>query len=686
MSEIRLEPLTMPAANLGPENPLPPILAAADVHAGSKIDASVSPEDRDFLGWGNPPGLLPYRLQDGYDRNRSPRTFNVVVLENEYLRATFFPELGGRLWSLAHKATGRELLARNPVFQPANLALRNAWFSGGVEWNLGWTGHWPYTCSPLFAARTWLPDGTPALRMWEWERVRQVPLQIDAWLPDGSPVLFVRVGIRNPHRDIVPMYWWSNIAVEQHTDTRVLVPAARALSFDYRNNTHYCKHVPCAPGGVDGTYPGRPGATKGDGFYCIPAGARPWIAAAEPNGRGLFQASTPRLRGRKLFCWGHHAGGQRWQEWLETPPYIEIQAGLARTQSHHVPMPPGATWTWLEAYGDLSADPEAVHDTDWAHARQAAEACIESQIPAARMETMLSESDAWANDPPTAAPFCRGGGWGALESARRARAGEPAMELPGIRFPAETMGTEQKPWRTLLETGRFPEVEPAGDPGSFMVQREWMDALEASFAQPGGRHWLALLHFGLMLWHDGRREEAVAKWKESRRKAQSPWVEYCLGVAQLQTRPDAAARHFGRAAALRPDLMPLAIEWLSALLKCGRPRQVLQAVQALPDPMRQAGRIRILMGRALLDTGKLKELEALLQDAILIPDMREGETTTSDMWLAMHAQRLAKSRGAVVDDALRAEAEALHPVPKRLDFRQHVHSAALRACSRSGSA
>ena len=36
------------------------------------------------------------------------------------------PELGGRLYSLVHKPLGRELLARNPVFQPANLALRNA--------------------------------------------------------------------------------------------------------------------------------------------------------------------------------------------------------------------------------------------------------------------------------------------------------------------------------------------------------------------------------------------------------------------------------------------------------------------------------------------------------------------------------------------------------------------------------
>ena len=79
-----------------------------------------------------------------------------------------------RLWSLVHKPSGRELLDVNPVFQLANLAIRNVWFSGVVEWNIGIIGHSPFACSPLFAARVERLDGTPILRMYEWERIRQV--------------------------------------------------------------------------------------------------------------------------------------------------------------------------------------------------------------------------------------------------------------------------------------------------------------------------------------------------------------------------------------------------------------------------------------------------------------------------------------------------------------------------------
>ena len=49
-----------------------------------------------------------------------------LVLENDKLIATFLPEQGGRLWSLKNKATGKEVLYKNPVFQPANLGIRNA--------------------------------------------------------------------------------------------------------------------------------------------------------------------------------------------------------------------------------------------------------------------------------------------------------------------------------------------------------------------------------------------------------------------------------------------------------------------------------------------------------------------------------------------------------------------------------
>lgn len=74
------------------------------------------------------------------------------------------------------------------------------------------------------------------------------------------------------------------------------------------------------------------------------------------------------------------AGSKHWQEFLSVPgqAYIEVQAGLARTQTEHLPMPAGAEWSWLEAYGLLEVEPAAVHGPDWAAACEAVENGIEA--------------------------------------------------------------------------------------------------------------------------------------------------------------------------------------------------------------------------------------------------------------------------------------------------------------------
>ena len=279
MSSLRVETLTLPAARLGAENPLPPLAASSDTHAGIVADPGIPPEDRRYIGWGVEPTPLPYRMQDDYDRRLEPRGFTAVVLENEHLRATFLPELGGRLWSLRSLDDGRELLFANRAFQPANLALRNAWFAGGVEWNIGLVGHCPFTCSRIFAARAAGPGGVPMLRMWEWERIRRVPFQIDAFLPPGSRALLVHVSIVNPGEATVPMYWWSNTAVAETPGMRIIAPADFAYTFAYGGVIRRVE-VPLSEG-ADITRPDTAGRAV-DYFFRIPdearAGKRPSIA------------------------------------------------------------------------------------------------------------------------------------------------------------------------------------------------------------------------------------------------------------------------------------------------------------------------------------------------------------------------------------------------------------------------
>jgi len=668
MSELRVEMLVIPAAEVGPENPLPPLKSGRDIHATGKPVPGIPEEMLRNMAYGRVSSVLPYTMQDRYTRDRAPRAFKVAVLENEFLRATFLLERGGRLWSLTHKSSGRELLDTNPVFQPANLALRNAWFSGGVEWNIGTTGHCPFTCSPIFAARLETPEGVPVLRMYEWERIRQVPFQIDVFLPDGSRVLFVSVRITNPHAETVPMYWWSNIAVPETARTRVLVPASEAYSFGYGGRGLARVSIPDVDG-VDISYPTNI-RRAADFFFHVPDGARPWVTALDEHGRGLIQTSTRRLKGRKLFLWGMGDGGRRWQTFLSQPgqAYIEIQAGLARTQLEHLPMPARTEWRWLEAYGLMAAEPDIVHGSDWSQATAHVGSRLESLLPDDRLMDAHAACAAWLDTPP-AEVIQRGSGWGALEQVRRQREGRAAFCTPALSFDKTSLGGAQAPWVALLESDTFPAASPLEEPAGYVVAPAWRERLEAVARRDSG-NWFLWMHLGVLRYHAGDRDGARDAWERSVAAEENPWAQRNLALLACEDGlVGEAVAHYSGAVALLPGYLPLLTESGRQLIDLGRGADWLALLDAQPDAVRTVGRVRLLEGRAALQTDELDRIPALFDGTLVVDDLREGERSLSDIWLAYHAQRISRDEGVPVDDVLRERVRREHPVPDFLDFR-----------------
>jgi hypothetical protein len=675
MSEMRLETLTMPTAPVGAENPLPPLFSRADIHqepsTGQEHPGELDEEMRRNMSYGRVPSALPYLIQDGYGRDRSPAPHQVAVLESDRMRATFLLNAGGRLWSLVDLASGRELLHRNPMFQPANLALRNAWFAGGVEWNIGTTGHAPTTCEPLHAGRVELPDGTPMLRMYEFERIREVVFQVDAWLPDGSPVLLVHVRITNPGDAEVPMYWWSNIAVPQAEGVRVLAPADSAWQFGYDRRM---RRVPVpVHDGLDRTYPARAGEAA-DYFFAIDDDQRRWVAALDEHGAGLFQTSTQVLRGRKLFVWGTNAGGKHWQDWLSgsTGEYFEIQAGLARTQLEHLPMPAHTAWSWVEALGPLKADPDAVHSDDWRVARDAVTAAIDRLVPEPVVDAALALATDSADSPPVER-LHTGSGWGALERRLRGRAGDTSLDLPGTPFPDSSLDAAQQPWLELLDDGRMTSPDAATPPTSYQVSRRWTATLEAATDS-----WVAALHLGVVRAYHGDLGGTREAWTRSLTIKPTAWAGRNLaGLAAATDDRPGAVTAYRRALALRPDLAPLRLELVTTLLADRNGAGALEVIEAAPPEHRALGRFRWAEAKAALLTGQLDRAGSIIAGGIVVPDVREGEVALDELWVDYQAALQAAALGRPVTEDLRAYVRATMPVPPALDFRMSTPGADL---------
>lgn len=79
--------------------------------------------------------VYPYTLQDEFTNNRVDREYEAVVLENEFIKVIVMPELRGRLQAAIDKRNGWDFLYFNRVIKPADISTRQAWLSGGLEWN-----------------------------------------------------------------------------------------------------------------------------------------------------------------------------------------------------------------------------------------------------------------------------------------------------------------------------------------------------------------------------------------------------------------------------------------------------------------------------------------------------------------------------------------------------------------------
>ncbi len=681
MSTLTITTYTMPSASLGRENPLPDLKSVADAHAKIEIDeTTVNPDEARYMGWGRVNTILPYTIQDGYDRTYRDHAFKAFVLENEYLKATFLPELGGRLWSLFDKEAGRELLHVNPVFQPCNLALRNAWISGGVEWNVGIIGHTPFTVDHMACQQLALSDGTPVLRMFQYERVRHLFYKLEAFLPDGARELYIRVRIDNATDEDTAVYWWSNMAVNEGEDVRVVVPADKAFRYGYGGKLAKVP-VPYMTAEADKLRGEAARLARENGgrldwgitrpttlpqsmdfFFDVPKEARPFIAAPGKDGYGMCQTSTGELRGRKLFVWGMGTGGRHWQEFLarEGCAYIELQAGLAKTQLEHLPMKGGESISWLESYGAVQADPAAVQGEDYSAAVASVANALEAVRPARVLEELHSRLKREL-DGQNGEVLHSGMGFARAEKALLG----DQFRTAGLSLDAMDLGPREEPWMTLAAGGGLTCPEPDEEPLSYQTGPAWEAALKASIQKGDSNHWYGHYQLGVMYAAAGKDREAKEEFNRSLECARNPWALRCLAVLEDRAGNAVTAADLLWEAAERKPIRPLAVEALEMLSKTEQYQRMYDLMNKLPEEVRSQGRIKTFEILALLRTNRYEEAQTLLMSDIVLTDVREGDVLLTDLWFELMARR---ERGSAKEADLNWARENLKP-PKHLDFR-----------------
>ena len=621
-TELRMEKRRMKLADLGEESCVPDL--SGEVILQNQLKFRLGETDEIYEGYGRVKNAYPYRQRNGYTRQLREKEVQTAVLENRYLKAVFLPEYGGRLWELWDKEQGENLLYTNDVLRFSNLAVRNAWFSGGVEWNVGVIGHTPFTTEQMYVARTSDENGNPVLRMYEYERIRDITYQMDFWLEDDSRFLNCWMRIVNENTEVVPMYWWSNMAVPEHEGGRIIVPAESA----YTNTCGevYKVDIPIV-GGTDVTdYKKIPKSV--DYFFELDRNAPKYIANVNREGYGLIQISTDRLKSRKLFSWGNQKASDHWQEFLteDAGRYVEIQAGLAKTQYGCIPMAPNTAWEWMEQYGAIQIsgdDLELSHKERYQNVTNE----IEKAQLSEHLEEQLISSKAMALQ--KAELLIPGSGYGIL--------GVHGKLTSHLEFVDES-GYYGR-WKSFIDGGNLPCPEPQKWPDVFLDDPDSFSRLKDAVKNEEKKNWYAHYHLGIRYYTLGKYKKAEKEWKESLELEENAWAYHGLACLRLlQGKRKKAARYILKGMRLQKEELSYVKEGFKLLTMSESYEDLCEFYGQMSEEHQNNSRIKFYYIKALGEIGEEKKAYELLEEngGLILDDLREGEDSLAELWTELH--------------------------------------------------
>ena len=81
----------------------------------------------------DPNGVYPYMSYVETSNRPVPKKYRFIVLQNDFVKATICPDLGGKVYSLIHKPSGKEVLYVPDVIRYTRILPRFYFIAGGIE-------------------------------------------------------------------------------------------------------------------------------------------------------------------------------------------------------------------------------------------------------------------------------------------------------------------------------------------------------------------------------------------------------------------------------------------------------------------------------------------------------------------------------------------------------------------------
>ena len=460
------------------------------------------------------------------------------------------------------------------------------------------------------------------------------------------------------------MYWWSNIAIEETKDTRIFVPTNKTFVTSYREGGYRISKIDVpVNNGNDISY-ARNSKIAIDYFYDIPKENRKWVSGLEADGRGLLQCSDPILQGRKTFLWGKEPGGYHWNRWLtnknETTDmllgaeprqgvrdYLEIQAGLCKTQFEHFLIDAKAELSWNEEYFGIDIGTNEGEYNDLCGK-------IEKYVPS------KLDNDAMFQEAQVMPITYYGCGKGYLEEQLRCE-----KFFGKCEFTPESVGENEKYYLDILSG----KDSCGNDKTAFIYNKMWQDKIEAKTEKNFFDYYI----LGVNAYANLDYEKAYGYFVKSCDLKKEYYNLCALGLILINVREEfeQGYKFIHEAVKLNPEYIPLAIKFGEAAIKCEKYNDFISFYDNGKTELQSNGRMKMYVGQCLVGADRTEEAKKYINKELVVEDVREGEYAISNIWIMLYRKEMAKASGVAEDTISDAQVLAAHPIPYAIDFRMH---------------
>ena len=287
----------------------------------------------------DPDGVYPYLSYSETSHRPVRKQYRFVTLENDKIRVVICPDLGGRVTSIVHKGSAKEVLLVPDVIKPTRILPRFGFVAGGIEVSFP-ISHSPTQNDPVLYSiartkeRTYVTCGERELRFgMQWSAEYSLGADDD--------FLTQRVVFHNPGTSPYPWMSWSNAAVPCAPDTEYHFPNGEVLSHSSKLAIiDWQRSGPKRESDIQ----------EMTGFFWKTRDTNAFGAFTPSCGAGLYHiADGATAPGMKL--WSYGVGKDRAWATLgraRGDPYVEIQGGPIGDQSIKLELAPRETRCHVE--------------------------------------------------------------------------------------------------------------------------------------------------------------------------------------------------------------------------------------------------------------------------------------------------------------------------------------------------